>query len=133
MYSFAGIWIEIIGLLVLGIIGSIIILFFCKETRKIIRYILVICMIIIFGFNIFKSVKALINPQIETVTAIYCGFQNKRGTTNTQYCFRKGDQKLYLDMDIFMCRKINANNKMVVGETYTIAYEKNEKVILLIE
>lgn len=133
MFDYSRLWIRLIWTFMFGAIAVLLILLFGRKLKlweRITGITLVVLFMLLAGGS---TLKALINPAVETVVGRYESEQRQISFSpfELEYCFNSNNQKLYLELDPFSKAKI-FNQDFTKGVEYTISYEKNSNLILAV-
>ena len=132
MYNFAALWVRLIGIVLVVVLGLAVILILGRKrlnrSEKIIITVLVLGLVLLGGS---ETAASLIKPEIKTVDVIFEkeGRSSQRIFLESEYCFAKREEKIYLELDV-MSKNIIMDHELVEGEEYRVSYEAKSNLIL---
>ena len=133
MFDFSALWLRIVWILVLCILAAALTLLLAKKLKWKYRLLIIAGLVLLFALCSINTVKGLSDPQITSFEATFEESYRVSGINpfELQYCFADGEQKHFVDLDSLSKRKLY-NEPLVVGETYTVYYEKQTNLIVAI-
>lgn len=133
MYNYSALWLRLAWLVILGLILVFIMLFFRRNYKMWERIVAIVCAIALILLGAGSTLKATINPKVETIVGYYESEFKQRSLNpfEMKYVFICDDEKFFLELDPFSKKKI-FNQGFVKGKEYTISYEENTNLIVAI-
>lgn len=133
MYNFIGIWVRIMGYILLVMCMVIIMMINWKRLKKKEKWFYIIVVLLFSGISMGDSVEAIINPEISQIEGVFQSemANHELSFFESEYCFQEENQKYYISMDA-ISKKIIYPAELKRGKNYTVFYEKKENVIIQI-
>ncbi len=133
-YSFAPLYVRIVFFLLLGLIISVILFLWTKNSKFSFRIIVQIASACVFFACSFSTIYSLANPQLKTITCTVVSCERSAGQINLfsmDYELSCEDELLWVEFDTLTKNKtLLGFQKMESGKAYIVTYEVRENLIL---